>query len=504
MDRRQIARLAEGRLDQVPFALLVHAVSLEERTGTLEVERRQLRKRIAVEDGVPVDCWSNLAHETLGRFMVRLGVLDRATADACLAEAFAAGRTFGQVLLDRRLVDPGELMRLRRQNLASKLLDIFSWREGTFRFLSGPPQVLASLRINPGQLVLLGVTRFATQEEVNSGIGPFVGRALAVNPDPPHPTDEMALPEAHASLVEALGTGALRLDQLAAKSALPFDDLGRALYALTVVELVVPADSLPPRDGPTGRDLQLGERRAGDQGLGPEDARALRADLLELVLTHRGKDPFELLGLSEADSANTVRRRFLEFAERYAPWRFDASLIEAAQDVFLAGARAFAALADPARREELVTRRLTQDEASSSHEEQAPARVRPQLLDPDVHFRRGRTLMNSGHYEEAIVELEYALDLDSQSAVTRAELAYCGFLLRPGRASEQALDELSRVLRSDPECGLALYYRGEVLRRLGRWDEAESSLRAAIRPMGQDRRAVEALHALNEARSRED
>jgi len=498
LDRKQVARLAKGRLDQVPFALLLHAVAAEERTGTLEVERRQLRKRIALEEGVPVDCWSNLAHETLGRFMVRLGRLDQPTADACLAEAFASGQTLGQVLLDRSLLDAEELIKLRRQNLASKLLDVFSWREGVFRMLPGAPEVKAPLSVNPAQLVLMGIARFATEREVNAGIGPLVGRPLVLNPDPPYAEEEVRPPAVHRSLLETLGRSVLRLDELADASELPFDELSRALYALSLLEIIVPADSLAPgrrRIVPQAAQETASGSRAADQDL--------RAELLELVLSHREKDAFELLGVSEDDSAREVRRRYLEFAERYAPWRFDTSLVDSARDVFVAAAHAYAILSDPEKRDELITSRLTREEGPVPQPEPRRPRVRTLLLDPDVQFRRGKTLMNSGHYEEAIRQLEYALDLDSQNAVYCAELAYCRFLQEPSRMGEEALAELSRALRIDEGCGLALFYKGEILRRMGRFDQAEECFRSASRAMAPDRRPVDALYALNQERDRE-
>ena len=70
---REIGRLREGSLETVPFSVLLHALALRGRTAMLSLERNQMRKTIVLDDGVPVDCRSNLVHETLGRFMVASG-----------------------------------------------------------------------------------------------------------------------------------------------------------------------------------------------------------------------------------------------------------------------------------------------------------------------------------------------------------------------------------------------------------------------------------------------
>ena len=72
---RQIARLRSGSLAKIPFGQLLHAYATERRTLCFEIRRRHIRKTIVLEDGSPVDCRSNLVHETLGQFLLSRGRL---------------------------------------------------------------------------------------------------------------------------------------------------------------------------------------------------------------------------------------------------------------------------------------------------------------------------------------------------------------------------------------------------------------------------------------------
>ena len=72
----QIALLSEGSLGEVPYAQLLLALSRVGRTGVLELHRKPVEKRIIFEAGAPVDCRSNLVHETFSRFLVSLGKID--------------------------------------------------------------------------------------------------------------------------------------------------------------------------------------------------------------------------------------------------------------------------------------------------------------------------------------------------------------------------------------------------------------------------------------------
>src|SRR4029077_12504076 len=82
-----IATLSEGSLVEVPFGVLLQALAVAERTQVLEVSRRQVSKKIVLEAGVPVDCRTSLANETLGRYMMTAGKLAELDFTTCLGRA---------------------------------------------------------------------------------------------------------------------------------------------------------------------------------------------------------------------------------------------------------------------------------------------------------------------------------------------------------------------------------------------------------------------------------
>ena len=166
----EISRLREGTLAEVPFAALLLALSLHRRTVQFEVRRKQMSKRIVIEHGVPIDCRSNLVHETLGRYMVAEGKLAAEDIHTYLGQSASLGLPLGEVLLDHGVLTAEELYRLLQQNLAKKLLDVFTWRDGEFRSVSDPAKAESPLKIRVPQLILTGITKFAPQEEVDAGV----------------------------------------------------------------------------------------------------------------------------------------------------------------------------------------------------------------------------------------------------------------------------------------------------------------------------------------------
>jgi len=329
-----ISRLRAGRLAQVPFGVLLMALAVHGRTLAVEVRRRQLAKTISLEGGVPVDCRSNLAHETLGRFMVAAGKLGEEDFNTCLGRSAARGVPLGEVLVEEGLVTPSELFRLLQQNLAKKLLDLFTWREGEFQLLSEAPAAGSPLKVRAPQLVVTGITKLAPQEEVDAAVGPLVGRRLALQAAPPFPLAEIRLTARQAAIVEAL-RGKPRLDELAAATGLPFDEINRLVYALGVLDAVATADRVSAeerlrapaarRDEPAAAPLSPPPPAGGPAPSAPapaQETERLRNEVLQAYLAYRKQDPFDLLGVPEDSSPAALEEGFLAYAGRFAPWRF--------------------------------------------------------------------------------------------------------------------------------------------------------------------------------------
>jgi hypothetical protein len=237
----EISLQPEGSLTAVPFAALLLAFSVHPRTLMVELRRKQISKRIVIENGVPIDCRSNLVHETLGRYLVAGGKLEAADLHSFLGQSASLGQPLGEVLLDHGVLTAEELFKLLQQNLAKKLLDIFTWRDGEFRTHSEVPRPESPLKIRVPQLIVTGVTKFAPQEEVDAGVVPLVGKKLCLHPRPPFALEEIRLNQRQSQVAVALRSG-WRIDELALGTGMPFEEITRLLYALAVLGVVITAD----------------------------------------------------------------------------------------------------------------------------------------------------------------------------------------------------------------------------------------------------------------------
>lgn len=508
-DFADLVRGGEGDLKSIPFAVLLAALARQETTAVLTIERRQLTKDIVFEYGVPVDCRSNMVHETLGRFMVSQGKLDPEVHDTCLRESITRGVPMGEILREKEILDSSELFRILQANLAKKLLDGFSWSDGTYRLGFDVPKVESPLKVRVPQLIVTGLTKFAPQGEVNALAWPLVGQTLGVHPEPPFSLDEVKLTEAQKKLVDLLATTPQPIKDLAENGDVPFEAATRLIYALAVLGVVAPVEDLPRASAyetPAATPPPPRESAGLESDtLSSVELKELENRVMEAYLAHRRQDAFDLLGLPEEASVADIREAYLDFAHSYAPWRYQdpglAGLIDEATDLFYAGARAFAELMDTEQRNTLLYRRKVLREEETK-KEPAGFQIETDLLDPETQYQKGLALLEAGNPREAVDVLEFAADCDPQNGLYRAQAAWARYRTDPKIHGLKALEDLEQALRADPRCGLAAYYAGEICRERGEYDRAERFLRQANPLMAPDRRPIEALRALARERGK--
>lgn len=497
---REIAYLSSGDFAQIRFAVLLHALAVHQRNVVIEMRRGPIEKRIFLESGVPIDCRSNLAHETLGRFLVAQGKLREEDMTAALARSASQGQPLGQVLLQQELLTAFELFRFLQQNLARKLLDAFTWREGSFALSTDVPPAESTLKIKPAQLVITGVLKFAPQEDVDAAIVPLIGKRLGLHPAPVFPLDEIRLNAEQNRVMEKLNARG-RIDEIAAATEIPYEEIGRLLYALAILGIVVTEEQIPknvePRIPVKASGPAQPAKPAGAMSL--EDD-ILRNEFMQIYLSHRGRDSFDLFNLAESATEEEIRRSYVEFSKKVAPWRFESGALEQlrdkAEEVFLTASRAYAELASSESRLSLVHRRRTLREEQKRAATANRFAIKTDLLDPEVQYRKGKALLDAGKYKEALTFLEFAVDCDAQNSLYGAELAWCRFLFSPVSNASGAMKGLREIIRIDPESGISYYYAGEIARQRGDAMEAEKLLRKAAKMMAGDRRPVESLKLL--------
>ena len=473
--------LRSGSLTDLPFGQLLYAYAAERRTLCLEICRQHIRKTIVLEDGSPVDCRSNLFHETLGGFLVRRGRVSQFQYEGALAHAAERGVRTGEVLIELGLLDAGELQTSLQASLGRKLLECFTWQDGEFRVLSEPfeAEIDGVAEIKIAQLLFTGFSRFSPDTHVSRGVGALIGKDLILADDPPIGLDGVQLSSPQQRLINCLRRP-VGVEDLLEDAGMSKAELLRTLYALSMMELV----SIAAREGERPVDAPIVEGELPTQELiefeDLEDLEALKelaepdakpheqnwVDALRRQIA-REYDRFRDLDPSALFSgAPDRRRRYVELCDHYAPSRFEmpelAEVMEMATVLLSLTVRGYEALKKPreSRTPELPMVCITE----LSAEDQAELAIEYDEL--------GREQLLNGNFGAAGDLLDLAANCDPDNAAHAVDLAYARFREDPERA-QQSLDELLALSHEGGYSSPLVYlYCAEISSSLGDVDAA--------------------------------
>jgi len=205
----------------------------------------------------------------------------------------------------------------------------------------------------------------------------------------------------------------------------------------------------------------------------PVQADERRTLLEERAAVLATKDPYQILGVTRGANPQDLQAAFLKAAKLFHPDRLPpehAGLRETAEKVFAAVTEAHKLLADPEKRRAFDSGGPPKDDAAEV------ARV----LGAATNFAKAEHFLKRNEIGRALEHAKLATDADPD----RSEyIALRGWLESMGtakNAARDALQLLNRALELDADDDRALYYRGAILKRLGRDDDAIKDFRRAV------------------------
>jgi len=207
--------------------------------------------------------------------------------------------------------------------------------------------------------------------------------------------------------------------------------------------------------------------------LSPEHA-ALRETILARAADLENKTYYELLGVEHTASAEDIQAAYLQAAKRLHPDRLPASLAELkpqASSLFSAISQAHKTLSDVASRE-------AYDKGGGPGERRGETDEVERVLEASSLYQKAEICLKRNDREGAEKFLRRAVELDPE---TGSQLALLGWVvsLSGEKALPAALEMLHRAVKLADNDDRALYYRGTVLKRLGRAQEAIKDFRKA-------------------------
>jgi eukaryotic-like serine/threonine-protein kinase len=143
---------AKGDFADVSPVRVFARLAADRETGQLVVERNQITKEIFLVDGAPEFVTSNVPAERFGEYLVARGVISAGELSMALAILPRFQGKLGDTLVGLSLLRPLEVFRHLTRQVRDKIIDVFGWQSGRYRYYRG--------RVNKRESFPLGLDAF--------------------------------------------------------------------------------------------------------------------------------------------------------------------------------------------------------------------------------------------------------------------------------------------------------------------------------------------------------
>jgi CheY-like chemotaxis protein/tetratricopeptide (TPR) repeat protein len=488
-----------GNLERMPFPFLLHHLHGLRADGVLHLVDGRKCKWVQLRSGQPSAVRSNLVSECLGNRLVRSGRI----GGEVLAESrrrMAEGRLQGEILVAMAALSEAEVSQALAEQAEEKLLELFAWETGEFRFERDSrlhkANGLAGVR-STANLILHGVRTRAPIERIDETLERRADRVLARTQSPFYRFQEVELEPELRDWVEGL-------DGVPVRRALGDDeDRRRCLYALLATGFL----TVHVRGAAVGAAPPVREPRAPRKAappprpLGKREER-VRAELAEFAAATADRGPFAILGVAETASEDEIRAAYERLSERTHPDRVGASsdaVRELAEQVFQRVEAAFEQLGDPRRRQEyLLARRRAGREAAEQDEGR-------RAVEAELCFQKGQVALRQRAYELALRCFREASDLHPDEGEYHAHLGWALHCCHPEdrKRAEEAIGHIKHGMKLARDREKPYLFMGRVCQAIGRSDVAVKMFTRAVQIQPECVEALRELRLINMRREKE-
>lgn len=465
-----------GTLAELSFPALLHHLHGLRANGVLRLQAGAKKKMVQLSGGKPVSVRSNMVKETLGHLLVASGTITWDVLHESVRRVKRGEGLQGQILKAMYMLDDADLAHALHHQAEQRLLEVFSWSSGTFRFQQGMKLKgeAVGLKRSTASLILEGAREWTPLERVDAYL---VERAEL------HPIPSSVPFHAYQDLGGGAEVEALldRLDRGHSLAAL--SDLAEAERRLLCGLIIVGRVELQPAaaQGRVIRSLPRAGRVAKEKVRSVDDraegrrARRAREELSELATRFEHQDEFEMLGVSPGADDAEIRKAFAELALCTHPDRFAAEGEAArglAEQIFDQVNRAYKAISTPEARR----RTADQKEDALAHEEGQKA------LQAERAFQRGQGALRARRFDDAVKYFAEAVEGYPEEGEYHAYYGWSEYLAAPGdaaalrRAKKRAL--LSKKLA--PQRSAPYLILGRLCKADDKADVAEKMFMRAV------------------------
>ena len=162
----------EGTLTSANFPALFYSVLSRKEAAILTVTGETSEKSIHLNGGRPTFATSSDRDDRLGQVFFKAGRISLKELMDSVEASVSQGKRLGTLLVERKLIEPEELVEGVLSQVRNIICSLFHWTHGRYRYIPGPPsQEMITLRLSAADIVLEGIRRISSWERIWEAVG---------------------------------------------------------------------------------------------------------------------------------------------------------------------------------------------------------------------------------------------------------------------------------------------------------------------------------------------
>ena len=162
-----------GDLSQTALPEILNTIDRFQVPGVIEAAREGVVKKVFIKEGNVVHASSSDREDSLGRYLRRAGILSEEVFAETMAERERTHKRYGNLLIERGVLSPGEIYRAIRQQIEAVVWSLFYWQDGGVVFSIGDFREADEIKIQlpMRQVILQGIKRAPNAKAMVARLG---------------------------------------------------------------------------------------------------------------------------------------------------------------------------------------------------------------------------------------------------------------------------------------------------------------------------------------------
>lgn len=436
-----------GSLSKDPYGKILFNLFRGNFKGKLVVESSVDKGIFSFYNGLPIDIKFNRLQCTLGRMLLRKGIISEEVYLKSLELMLQKKIRHGEALIELGVITPSELIDYIEAQRREKLLFFFSRDNGSYKIIKEDVQPdLIVPKIDIFSLIYDGVKNNAPIKYLEEKFLPVKNHYVALTEN--FPVYKMNFPFDHLEqkFIEILGENP-QIIQLLEKTELSLLDSLKILEILTLCGMIKFVN-----DYETARNQS--------EAANPKIIQ-LKEAILRDYAKMENKNYYEILEINRKASPEEIKKAYLRLVKSYHPDKFEhlplgKDIMQKVSHIFQKIQIAYDTLSDP-------DARASYDEALSTPDLKEMIDQTEAIVNAEISFKKGEILLKRKKYDEAEKYFREAVLLNSKEPEYLLSLAISLLFQKKANFDEYDLESrklLEKVVYMNPYFDKGYYYLG--------------------------------------------